>query len=157
MATIEIGKPLPEFIAESTQGEFNSTKLKGKISVIYFYPRDNTPGCTTEAQGFRDNYAKFQKLGCEIYGISRDTMKSHERFAEKQSLPFALIADPEETVCNLFGVMKDKTMFGKPVRGIVRSTFLLDTNGNLVQEWRNVKVPGHVEEVLAAVKDIANN
>jgi peroxiredoxin Q/BCP len=119
-----------------------------KYTVIYFYPKDNTPGCTTEAMSFRDHYAEFQKLGVEIYGISRDSLRSHEGFKSKLGLPFELISDPEETVCNLFGVMKMKNMYGKQVRGIERSTFVFDASGRLVKEWRGVKVNDHVSEVL---------
>ena len=154
MSSVTIGQTIPEFTAEATHGEFSTSQLQGKISVIYFYPRDNTPGCTTEAQDFRDQYASFKDLGCEVYGISRDTLKSHEKFSDKQELPFSLIADPDETVCNLFDVMKQKNMYGKQVRGIERSTFLFDVNGKLVQEWRKVKVPDHVNEVLQAVQEL---
>lgn len=154
MSSVNIGQVIPEFTAESTHGEFSSSQIQGKPTIIYFYPRDNTPGCTTEAQDFRDQYAKFKELGCEIYGISRDTMKSHEKFSDKQELPFALIADPEEKICNLFDVMKQKNMYGKQVRGIERSTFLFDANAQLIQEWRKVKVPEHVNVVLQAVQEL---
>jgi peroxiredoxin Q/BCP len=122
--------------------------------VLYFYPRDNTPGCTTEAQGFRDAIADFEKQGVRIIGVSRDSMSSHQRFIEKQSLPFALISDPDETLCELFGVMKMKNMYGKQVRGIERSTFLVNAEGKLVQEWRGLRVPGHVQNVLEAAQQL---
>lgn len=156
MSALALEQTIPAFTAESTHGEFNTKQLKGKLSVIYFYPRDNTPGCTTEAQDFRDHYQKFKELGCEIYGISRDTLKSHEKFSEKQELPFALIADPEETVCNMFDVMKQKNMYGKQVRGIERSTFIFDADAKLVKEWRKVKVPDHVTEVLSVIQELSN-
>ena len=119
---------------------------------MYFYPRDNTPGCTTQAQNFRDLIAEFQAAGLKVIGVSRDTMASHDRFSTKQELPFALISDPEEQLCELFGVMKMKNMYGKQVRGIERSTFLVNADGVLVQEWRGLRVPGHVDQVLAAAR-----
>ncbi|MFA5664016.1 peroxiredoxin [Castellaniella sp.] len=146
------GQPIPHLTGPSTHGPFDSAQLVGKPFVLYFYPRDNTPGCTTEAQDFRDLHVQFEALGCTIFGVSRDAQKSHERFAEKQSLPFALISDPEETLCTLFGVMKNKNMYGKQVRGIERSTFLIDGAGILQREWRAVRVPGHAAEVLQAVQ-----
>lgn len=152
MTTITVGQALPTFTAQSTQGDISSEALKGQPYVLYFYPRDNTPGCTTQAQNFRDLLTEFEALGVRIIGVSRDTMGSHERFAAKQELPFALIADPEETLCEQFGVMKMKNMYGKQVRSIERSTFLVDANGVLVQEWRGLRVPGHVDQVLEAVR-----
>ena len=126
----------------------------GKPLVLYFYPRDNTPGCTRQGQGFRDLYDQFQEQGCEIIGVSRDKLTSHEKFAEKYDFPFALIADPDETLCRQFDVIKEKNMYGKKVMGIERSTFLFDGDGQLVREWRKVRVPGHVEEVLEAVREL---
>jgi len=123
-----------------------------KYTVLYFYPKDNTPGCTTESIAFRELYPEFQAAGAEIYGLSRDSLRSHEGFKSKLGLPFELISDPEETVCNQFGVMKMKNMYGKQVRGIERSTFVFDANGKIVKEWRGVKVPNHVDEVLEFVK-----
>jgi peroxiredoxin Q/BCP len=120
--------------------------------VLYFYPRDDTPGCTTEGADFRDRHNQFKRLGCDIYGISRDSVKSHEGFKAKMKFPFELLADPEERVCNAFGVIKDKNMYGRKVRGIERSTFVVDEKGLLAREWRGVKVPGHAEEVLNFVK-----
>jgi len=152
MTTITVGDSLPEFNAETNQGDLNSKDLVGQPLVLYFYPRDNTPGCTNQANDFQTHLKEFEALGVKIIGASRDSLRSHERFAEKYDLQFPLIADPEETLCNLFEVMKDKNMYGRKVRGIERSTFLFDAQGKLVQEWRKVKVPGHVEEVLQAAK-----
>ncbi|CAM5777996.1 peroxiredoxin [Castellaniella caeni] len=155
MNPITTGHPLPALSAPSTQGDFNTQALRGKPFVLYFYPKDNTPGCTTEAQNFRDLHTQFQAIDCQIYGISRDSLKSHDGFSDKQCLPFALISDPDEALCELFGVMKLKNMYGKQVRGIERSTFLIDRQGVLVQEWRGVRVPGHAEEVLQAARNLA--
>lgn len=150
-----IGRAAPAFTAPSTDGDLSLKDLKGRIVVMYFYPRDNTPGCTTEGQNFRDRYAEFQAAGAEILGVSRDTLASHQKFKEKQGFPFPLVADPDETLCELYGVMKMKNMYGKQVRGIERSTFLIDAQGKLRQEWRGVKVPGHVDAVLDAVRELA--
>jgi peroxiredoxin Q/BCP len=125
------------------------------LSVLYFYPKDSTPGCTTESQDFSRLHAAFLALGCQIFGVSRDSIKSHENFKAKQSMPFELISDPDEVLCNAFDVMKTKNMYGKQVRGVERSTFLIDKTGALVNEWRQVKVPGHVEEVLETVKGLS--
>ena len=152
MTQIAIGRPLPPLTAETTHGAFDSAALRGKPFILYFYPKDNTPGCTTESQDFRDRHAQFQALDCEIFGVSRDSLKSHQGFAEKQSLPFPLITDPDETLCTLFDVMKQKNMYGKQVRGIERSTFLISPDSQLVQEWRKVKVAGHADAVLDALK-----
>ena len=126
--------------------------LKGKLVVLYFYPKDATPGCTTEAQQFRDLHAKFVKTGAVILGVSRDSIKSHENFKTKMGLPFDLLSDPDEALCNQFGVIKMKNMYGKQVRGIERSTFVIDAKGTLRQEWRGVKADGHAEIVLEAVR-----
>ncbi|OVZ54773.1 peroxiredoxin [Pigmentiphaga sp. NML080357] len=150
-----IGRAAPAFTAPSTDGDISLKDLKGRIVVMYFYPRDNTPGCTTEGQNFRDRYADFQAAGAEVLGVSRDTLASHQKFKEKQEFPFPLIADPDEKLCELYGVMKMKNMYGKQVRGIERSTFLIDAQGKLRQEWRGVKVPGHVDAVLEAVRGLA--
>jgi len=150
-----IGRPAPAFTAPGTDGDLSLKDLKGRIVVMYFYPRDSTPGCTTEGQNFRDRYAEFQAAGAEILGVSRDTLASHQKFKEKQGFPFPLLADPDETLCELYGVMKMKNMYGKQVRGIERSTFLIDAQGKLRQEWRGVKVPGHVDAVLDAVRGLA--
>ena len=147
--------PLPkvaDFTAPATAGDFTLSDHKGRIVVLYFYPKDNTPGCTTEGEQFRDAYMKFLKAGAIVVGCSRDSLKSHENFKAKMNFPFELIADADEKLCAQFDVIKMKNMYGKKVRGIVRSTFLIDGAGKLVQEWRGVKVPGHVDEVLAAVK-----
>lgn len=149
---ITVNQAIPTFTAQSTQGEINSESLIGKPYVLYFYPRDNTPGCTTQAQNFRDLTQEFESIGVRIIGVSRDTMGSHERFADKQSLDFALISDPDEQLCELFGVMKLKNMYGKQVRGIERSSFLVNAEGVLVQEWRGLRVPGHVDQVLEAAR-----
>lgn len=127
---------------------FSLTGARGKHLVIFFYPKDNTPGCTTEVQQFRDLHAQFEQAQCALVGISRDTMKSHERFKAKFTLPFALLSDVDETVCELFSVIKQKNMYGKKVRGIDRSTFVLDKDGVLRHEWRGLKADGHAQEVL---------
>jgi peroxiredoxin Q/BCP len=133
---------------------FTLSDKRGKHLVIYFYPKDNTPGCTTEAQHFRDLYAKFKKANCEVVGISRDSLKSHENFKAKFTLPFELLCDAEETACKLFGVIKQKNMYGKQVRGIERSTFVFDKDGMLRREWRGLKADGHAEEVLEFVNTL---
>ena len=125
---------------------------KGQSVVLYFYPKDATPGCTTEGQDFRDAYPQFKALNTQIFGISRDSLKSHETFKAKQNFPFELISDPDETLCHLFDVIKMKSMYGKQVRGIERSTFIIDPQGVLHHEWRKVSVKGHVDEVLNALK-----
>jgi thioredoxin-dependent peroxiredoxin len=147
-----LGKKVANFSAVATGGEFKLSDHKGEAVVLYFYPKDNTPGCTTEGEQFRDAYPKFRKAGAIVIGCSRDSLKSHENFKTKMAFPFELIADTDEKLCAQFDVIKMKNMYGKQVRGIVRSTFLIDGTGKLVNEWRGVRVPGHVEEVLAAVK-----
>ncbi|MBB71862.1 MAG: peroxiredoxin [Legionellales bacterium] len=155
MTDVTIGKKAPDFTLESTSGETVQLKqLRGRNVVLYFYPRDNTPGCTTESQDFAANYKKFQKLEAEVFGISRDTIASHHKFKDKFDFPFELLSDNDETVCNLYGVMKQKNMYGKKVWGIERSTFIIDKDGKLVHEWRKVKVPGHVDEVLETVSEM---
>ena len=152
---IVVNKPLPEFEANATGGvKVTNVSHLGQILVLYFYPKDNTPGCTTEAMQFRDQFKAFEKAGAVVFGVSRDNMKSHDDFKEKLELPFELIADTEEKMCHMFGVVKNKIMYGKKVKGIERSTFLVNQEGLLVQEWRGLKVPGHVDEVLKAVKNI---
>jgi len=152
---MNIGDNLPNLPIETTDESIkNLGDLAGKILVLYFYPKDNTPGCTTESQDFRDLYTEFQKFDTEIIGVSRDSLASHERFREKQALPFALISDSDETLCQNFDVIKMKNMYGKQVRGIERSTFLFDKNGQLIKEWRKVKVKGHAGEVLRAVREL---
>jgi len=144
-----------DFTLPATGGiDFKLYPIRSKSLVIYFYPKDNTPGCTTEAQQFRDLYAEFNKAGSEIVGISRDSIKSHENFKTKFTLPFALLADEDEKVCELFGVMKQKMMYGKQVRGVERSTFVLDQKGSICKEWRGLKADGHAHEVLAFVQTL---
>lgn len=144
-----------DFELPATGGKiFQLSALNNKFLVLYFYPKDSTPGCTSEAQQFRDLYPLFQAAGCEVYGISRDSLKSHENFKAKQALPFDLLSDAEEKACGLFGVIKMKNMYGKQVRGIERSTFVIDSQGLLRREWRGVKVPGHAQEVLEFVESL---
>lgn len=155
-AVSAVGKTVPEFSAAMTgEQTFQLSDYKGKKIVLYFYPKDNTPGCTTEGIQFRDLYPQFQAANAEIVGVSRDSLRSHEGFKAKLDLPFPLISDPDEELCNLFNVMKIKNMYGKKVRGIERSTFVIDESGTLVKEWRGVKVPGHIDEVLEFVKALA--
>jgi peroxiredoxin Q/BCP len=147
-----LGKKVADFAAAATGGPFKLSAHKGHPVVLYFYPKDNTPGCTTEGADFRDLHKQFTKLGAVIAGVSRDSLKSHEGFKAKMDFPFELISDDDEKLCAQFDVIKMKNMYGKKVRGIERSTFLIDGSGALAREWRGVKVPGHAEEVLAAVK-----
>jgi peroxiredoxin Q/BCP len=150
---VEVGKKVPPFSLPATgEQDIALSDLKGKNVVLYFYPKDSTPGCTREGQDFRDNYTKFKRQNTVILGVSRDSLKSHENFKAKQGFQFDLLSDKDEVLCTLFDVIKMKNMYGKKVRGIERSTFLIDSNGKLKQEWRKVKVDGHAEEVLAAVK-----
>lgn len=145
----------PDFSLPATGGQtITLSALKGNKVVLYFYPKDSTPGCTTESQQFRDLHDAFLAAGCLVFGISRDGLKSHDNFRAKQELPFHLISDPDETACTLFGVMKMKNMYGKQVRGIERSTFVIDADGVLRREWRGVKVPGHAQEVLDYIKTL---
>ena len=147
--------PIQDFSLPATSNTvFRLSEKTGKVVVIFFYPKDSTPGCTTESQQFRDLHEAFAAVNAEILGISRDSLKSHENFKSKQALPFELGSDADEAVCNLFGVMKLKNMYGKQVRGIERSTFVIDGSGVLRREWRGVKVPGHAEEVLNFVKTL---
>lgn len=151
--TPAVNKALPEFEAIATGGvKFTPQTHPGKIVVLYFYPKDATPGCTTEAMQFRDRHKDFVKAGAVVYGVSRDNLTSHDKFKQNLELPFELIADTEEKLCHMFGVVKNKIMYGKKVKGIERSTFLVDGAGVLRVEWRGIKVAGHVEEVLKAVK-----
>ena len=146
---------VPDFTLPATNNQtFTLSSNRGKSLVIFFYPKDNTPGCTTEVQQFRDVYSDFKKLNCEIAGISRDSIKSHENFKAKFTLPFELLSDADETVCNIFGVMKQKMMYGKQVRGIERSTFVLDSKGVICKEWRGLKADGHAQEVLTFVQTL---
>ncbi|HJU21872.1 MAG TPA: peroxiredoxin [Casimicrobiaceae bacterium] len=142
------------FEAASTDGTFRLSDHAGHPVVLYFYPKDNTPGCTTEGMQFRELYPKFAKLGAVVAGVSRDSLKSHENFKSKMGFPFPLLSDADEALCNQFGVIKMKNMYGKKVRGIERSTFVIDGAGKLAKEWRGVKVPGHAEQVLEFVKTL---
>lgn len=144
-----------DFTLPATGGvNFNLSAMRGKHLVLYFYPKDNTPGCTTESQQFRDLYADFLQANCEVVGVSRDSIKSHENFKTKFSLPFALLSDSEEKLCAQFGVMKQKMMYGKQVRGIERSTFVVDSKGVLIKEWRGLKADGHAQVVLDFVRNL---
>ena len=146
------GKKMPKFKANATsEKEISSADFENKNLVIYFYPKDSTPGCTTESQDFRDLYKKFLKHDTEIIGVSRDSLKSHENFKSKQSLPFELLSDPDEKVCKAFDVIKLKSMYGREYLGVDRSTFLINKDKKIVKEWRGVKVKGHADEVLDAV------
>ncbi|KPW84586.1 MULTISPECIES: peroxiredoxin [Pseudomonas syringae group] len=148
--TVTVDQPVPDFQAPATSGQtVELSALKGQQVVIYFYPKDNTPGCTTQGQDFRDHTAQFQAANTVVLGVSRDSLKTHENFKAKQSFPFELISDKDEAVCQLFDVIKLKKLYGKEYMGVDRSTFLIDKEGVLRQEWRGVKVPGHVAEVLA--------
>ena len=157
MTSIMLNQTVPDFELTATSGvtfklSDYQDKAQGKTLVIYFYPKDNTPGCTTQGMQFRDNYAEFQAANAEIVGVSRDSLKSHENFKAKFTLPFELLADTEELACGIFGVMKMKNMYGKQVRGVERSTFIIGKNGTLIREWRGVKVDGHALEVLNFIK-----
>ena len=149
------GKKCPKFKAECTSElNLSNEDFIGKNLVIYFYPKDSTPGCTTEGQEFRDNYKYFKKLNTDILGVSRDSVKSHENFKSKQEFPFELLSDPDEKVCKAFDVMKLKSMYGREYIGVDRSTFLVSAKGIILKEWRSVKVKGHVEDVLSSVKNL---
>ena len=148
--TVTVGRKVPDFTAESTGGPFR-LKDHGGVLVLYFYPKDNTPGCTTEGAAFRDAYPAYRKAGATVVGVSRDSLKSHEGFKSKMAFPFELISDPDEALCGLFGVMKMKNMYGKQVRGIERSTFVIGPDNRILREWRGVKVPGHAQAVLDAI------
>lgn len=155
MSQVKIGKTVPDFTLPATgDQEISLSNLRGKKVVLYFYPKDNTPGCTTEGQNFRDAIDKFHARDIVILGVSRDSLKSHDKFKQKQCFPFELLSDSDEKLCKLFDVIKEKNMYGKKVMGIERSTFLIDEQGVLRQEWRKVKVDGHVEEVLEAAESI---
>ena len=150
-----LDQPAPDFELPATGGKtFRLATARGKPLILYFYPKDNTPGCTTEGQQFRDFHPQFQKLGCAVYGVSRDSLKSHENFKARMSFPFELLSDADELACKAFDVIRMKNMYGRKVRGIVRSTFAVDAKGVVRREWRSVKVPGHVEEVLEFVKTL---
>ncbi len=153
MAKIKLDGKVPAFRAATTAGgEFSLADAKGKALVLYFYPKDATSGCTVEAQEFRDLADKFKRAGAIVLGVSRDSIKSHEKFREKESLPFHLLSDPDEKLCGLFDVIREKSLYGRKYMGIERSTFLIDGSGVLRREWRKVKVAGHAQEVLEAVR-----
>jgi len=158
MSKVKVGSKVDDFSLPATGDQTLSlSDFTGRNLVIYFYPKDSTPGCTTEGKDFRDQYAAFQALDTDILGVSRDGLRSHENFKAKQGFPFELLSDAEETLCKQFDVIKEKTMFGKKRMGIERSTFLIDRKGVLQREWRKVKVKGHVDEVLGAVKELEND
>ena len=152
--SVEVNQSVGNFTVQTTGGEVSLSDLQGKCVVLYFYPKDSTPGCTTEGENFRDAQEEFQALNAVVFGASRDSMKSHANFKAKLELPFELISDPDEALCAQFDVMKMKNMYGKQVRGVERSTFIIDAQGILKREWRGVKVPGHVEEVLSFLKTL---
>ncbi len=155
MSSVILGNSVPNFESMSTGDKsIQLSDYQGKYLILYFYPRDNTPGCTTEGQNFRDKIAEFEALNTVILGVSRDSVRVHEGFKTKQSFPFDLLSDQEEKLCTLFDVIKMKNMYGKQVRGIERSTFLIDPNGILIHEWRKVKVKVHIDEVLQTVKEL---
>lgn len=154
VATPKPGDRVAEFSVETNAGPLKLSDLRGRKVVLYFYPKDNTPGCTTEGADFATSHPKFRKAGAEVFGVSRDSLKSHGNFKAKMAFPFELISDPHEALCAQFGVMKMKNMYGKQVRGIERSTFVIDEAGKLVREWRGVKVAGHVAEVLDYVSEL---
>ncbi len=151
---VALDTKVPDFSSDSTGGTFTLSARKGKTLVLYFYPKDNTPGCSTEGADFGAAHAKFRRAGAEIVGVSRDSLKSHENFKARMKFPFELLSDSDEKLCTLFGVIRMKNMYGKQVRGIERSTFVIDAEGKLRREWRGVKVPGHVDEVLAFVQTL---
>ena len=155
MESTLVGLKVPDFeIASTGNRTFRLSAELGSPLVLYFYPKDNTPGCTTEGQEFRDLHGEFVRRNCAVYGVSRDNIKSHEGFKSRMNFPFELLSDPDEKVCNLFGVMKMKNMYGKKVWGVVRSTFVIDPEGVVRREWRGLKVPGHAREVLEFVKSL---
>ena len=155
MKKMEIGRKIINFKAESTnKDEFILKDQMGSYVVMFFYPKDNTPGCTQEGLDFSNNLAKFKKLNTKIYGVSRDSIKSHDNFKNKYKYKFDLISDPDEYLCNLFDVIKEKNMYGKKYMGIERSTFIIDPKGTLIKEWRKVKVNGHSDEVLQYIKNL---
>ncbi|KAF3983252.1 MAG: peroxiredoxin [Methylococcales symbiont of Hymedesmia sp. n. MRB-2018] len=152
---MSIGSPIPDFEADATDSiNFKLSTYLGKKIIIYFYPRDNTPGCTQEGKDFRDNIEQFNDLNTVVFGVSRDSVKVHQGFKQKQNFPFELLSDKEEKLCQLFDVIKMKNMYGKQVRGIERSTFLINEEGVLIYEWRKVKVKIHIDEVLQKLKEI---
>ena len=151
---VALDSMVPNFTAASTGGDFTLSAQRGKTVVLYFYPKDNTPGCTTEGSDFGNANAEFARANATVAGVSRDTLQSHESFKAKMKFPFELISDPDEALCELFGVMKMKNMYGRQVLGVERSTFVIDGSGKLRKEWRGVKVPNHVDQVLAFVQSL---
>lgn len=149
---LKVGDNAPNFAAESSNGELKLSDLRGKNIVLYFYPKDDTPGCTIEAQDFTKKNSKFESLDCLVIGVSKDSIKSHNKFIEKYNINFDLLADEDTAICQEYGVLKEKSMFGKKYMGIDRSTFLIDKLGKIVKIWRSVKVKGHVDEVLSEVE-----
>lgn len=149
----ELTQHLPNLELDSTQGRLNLNQFTGHLTLLYFYPKDMTSGCTVQAQDFRDLYAEFTQLNVSIYGVSRDCLKSHEKFIAKEHIPFVLISDSDAKLCHLFDVVKTKTMYGKPVQGIERSTFLFDKHGQLIHSWRKVKAAGHAQTVFNFIQD----
>jgi len=150
---MKVGDKLPKLTLPASGGStVDLTSFKGRPLVVYFYPKDNTPGCTQEGTDFRDLHRQFQKAGAEIFGISRDSVRSHENFIEKYQFPFTLLSDTDEAACKAFDVIREKSLYGRKYMGVDRSTFLFDKSGTLVREWRGVKVKGHAHEVLDAVK-----
>jgi len=155
MGKVSIGRKVPDFSLPATGDQtVTLSEYQGRNVVVYFYPRDSTPGCTTEGKDFRDRMASFRRCNTAVLGISRDTIKSHENFKARQEFPFELLSDADETVCRLFDVIREKNMYGRKVMGIERSTFLIDDSGVLRREWRKVRVKGHAEEVLEAVRNL---
>ena len=152
---VALDSKVPDFTAASTGGDFTLSAQRGKTVVLYFYPKDNTPGCATEGSDFGRAHERFTGASAVIAGVSRDTLKSHEGFKAKLKFPFELISDPDEKLCELFGVMKMKNMYGRQVRGVERSTFVIDASGMLRKEWRGVKVPNHVDQVFDFVQSLA--
>jgi len=152
---VVINNDVPDFTAAATGGDFTLSAHRGKTIVLYFYPKDDTPGCTTEGRDFAASNAQFRNVNAVVVGVSRDSVKSHEGFKAKMKFPFELISDPDEKLCELFGVMKMKNMYGRQVRGVERSTFVIDGSGKLRKEWRGVKVPNHVDQVLAFTQSLA--
>ena len=145
------GARIPDLKGDSTAGPIRLRDLRGRFAVVYFYPKDNTPGCTREAQDFRDLAKQFAKANAVVLGVSRDSIPSHEKFRDKQDLNFALVSDPDETWCKAFDVIHEKVLYGRKFLGVVRSTFLIGPDGKLLKEWRNVRVPGHADAVLDAI------
>ncbi|HEY0879417.1 MAG TPA: peroxiredoxin [Zeimonas sp.] len=152
--SVQVGSPIPAFRAASTGGEIDSAHLKGCTLVLYFYPKDNTPGCTRQGSDFRDRHDGFVEAGAVVLGVSRDSLKSHANFKAKLQFPFELVCDADETLCRAFDVLREKNLYGRRVLGVERSTFVVDADGRLAREWRGVRVPGHVDEVLDFVRSL---